>query len=192
MGSVGGLLDKTDWLRDMYEFMCIDPKFSWRSKYSIVQDSKHKRWATWLVTGLPSLYIHLKLQLLELENGWKLPLWDVQYMTPFFSLSCSGLFWEACIPYGIRTAKCWDLRHCIVWCMGTFSFVITCLLFYVCSGLNHDNVDVIEQTSISCIAGIYIWTYIPCWKLKHKSTSCRILGMTGSHPHCVNPAHISK
>jgi hypothetical protein len=114
------------------------------------------------------------------------------YMTPFFSWSCSGLFWEACIPYGIRTAKCRDLRHCIVWCMGTFSFVITCLLFYVCSGLNHDNVDVIEQTSISCIAGIYIWTYIPCWKLKHKSTSCRILGMTESHPHCVNPAHILK
>jgi hypothetical protein len=26
--SVGGLLDKTDWLRDMYECMCIDPKFS--------------------------------------------------------------------------------------------------------------------------------------------------------------------
>jgi hypothetical protein len=57
--------------------------------------------------------------------------------------------------------------------MGTFSFAITCLLFYVCSGTNHNNV----HTSISCITCMYIWTYIPCWKIKYKLMSYKILGM---------------
>jgi hypothetical protein len=67
--------------------------------------------------------------------------------------------------------------HCAM--MGIFSFAITCLLFYVCSGLNHNNVHVIKHTSISCITCIYIWTCIPCQKFKYKLTSYKILGMIG-------------